>query len=113
MHEMSLCGGILRVIDDEARSRAFRRVTGVRLEVGALACVEPAALRFGFDVMARGTLAEGAQLHIEEVPARAWCGACDRAVEVREHLGACPRCDAPVLSTQGGDALRVTELEVE
>ncbi len=113
MHEMTLCGGILNVIHDEVRARAVRRVTAVRLQVGALACVEPEALRFGFDVMARGTLAEGAQLHIDEVPAHAWCAACERTVEVREPLAPCPCCDAPLLPASGGDGLRVTELEIE
>ena len=60
MHEMSLAEGVLQIVEDAARSQGFSQVTAVRLEIGRLSSVEPEALRFCFDVVVRGSLAEGA-----------------------------------------------------
>ena len=63
MHEMSLTESIVELIE-EGRKQGFSRVRVVRLEIGALAQVEPEAMRFCFDAVTRGTLAEGARLDI-------------------------------------------------
>lgn len=112
MHEMALCEGILQLIEDAARRERFGRVRRVRLEIGGLACVEPAALRFGFDVVMRGSLAEGADLVIERVPARAFCFDCAGDVEIGARLDPCPRCGGARLAPTGGDEMRIKDLEV-
>lgn len=115
MHELSLAGGILQVVEDAAAREAFARVLQLRLEVGRLAGVEVPALRFALDAIAPGTLLEGAQILIDEPPGRAWCPGCSAAVEIVQHGAACPACPACGgygLTPQGGDALRVVEMQV-
>ena len=80
MHEMALAQSMLEIVERTARDNGGGRVTLVRIEIGALSHVEPEALRFGFDVMTRGSLAEGARLDIRTTPARP---------------GACPADDRP------------------
>ena len=46
MHEMALCRGVVRIIEEQAKTHAYTRVKTVRLEIGPLAAVEPEALRF-------------------------------------------------------------------
>jgi len=89
------------------------RVKKVRLEVGALAAVEPQALRFGFGVVSRGTQAEGSELDIVIVPGRAWCAQCEAERDIVRYGGSCQICGAVMLPRGGGDMLRVRELEVE
>ena len=67
MHEMSICEGILTVMEEQASIQQFKRVISVWLEIGPLAGVEIEALRFGFDVVTRNSLAEGARLEIIEM----------------------------------------------
>ena len=59
MHELSLCQGILDIIQERADADGFSRVTKVRLSIGALSHVDPKAISFGFDVTTRDTIAEG------------------------------------------------------
>ena len=61
MHELSLTHDIVAIACDAAAGRRVHRVT---LEIGRHACVMPDAIRFCFDVVAKGTLADGAQLCI-------------------------------------------------
>ena len=64
MHEMSLAEGIRGIVEDQAKSRGFGRVTRMRLEIGRFAGVEKEALAFAFDVVMRGSPAEGAALEM-------------------------------------------------
>ncbi len=113
MHEMSLAEGMLQVIEDHARREGFSRVTQVRLEIGRLSGVEPESLRFCFDAVTRGSLAEGADLEILLAPGRAWCFACAQAVEIAEDIAACPRCGGVELQVQGGNEMRIKDLLVD
>lgn len=112
MHEMSLCEGVLRILEDNARSQCYRQVKAVWLEIGDLAGVETGALRFGFDVVTRGTLADKARLEIIGVPGEAWCMQCSRTVPVKQRFDACPHCGSYQLQVTGGDEMKVRELEV-
>lgn len=49
----------LEIIEQQAQQAGARRVTGVWLKVGAFSCVEASALTFCFELVCRGTLAEG------------------------------------------------------
>lgn len=113
MHEMSLCEGILQVLEEQAGQQRFSKVHRVRLEIGALAGVEVNALRFGFDVVTRDTLAENAALEIIALPGQAWCLDCSQTVAVTQRFDACPVCGSYQLQITGGDELRIKDLEVE
>jgi hydrogenase nickel incorporation protein HypA/HybF len=73
MHELSLAGGIVKLVEDAAVRDHFKRVSQLRLEAGALSGVEVRALRFALDAVAPGTCLEGAAIEIEEPPGQAWC----------------------------------------
>lgn len=113
MHEMSLCESVLQILELQAQSQKFSRVTTVRMEIGAFACVEPEAMRFSFESVTRGTLAEHAQLEIVQTRGNAWCLSCERLIPVRQRFSVCPACNNDLLAPTGGDELRIKELEVE
>lgn len=113
MHEVSLCEGILKVIEEEAVRQSFRNVKQVCLEIGELAGVEIDAMRFSFDIVMKGTVADGATLTIEETPGMARCHQCRQTVAIRQRFEACPLCDNYPLALLSGDELRIRELEVE
>lgn len=113
MHEMSLCESIRRIMEDQAEVQSFTRVKRVWLEVGRLSGVEIAALRFGFDVVMQGSLADGAGLEIIEVPGQAWCMGCGKTVTIAQRYEACPACGGYQLQVTGGTEMRVKELEVD
>lgn len=113
MHEVGLAGSILGLVEAAAARERFRRVARLRLEAGALAGIEPAALRFALESMVRGTCLEGASIEIDQPPGMARCLRCGGEAEVRERGQPCPHCGGWRLEVSGGDALRVVELLVE
>lgn len=87
------------------------RVSCVRLQVGQLAGVMPEALRFCFDVCARGTLLDGATLEIDDVGGRARCRACGDQLALTSFLDLCG-CGSADLEVLAGKELRIKEVEV-
>lgn len=113
MHEMSLCEGVIQIIEEQATEQNFSKVKSVCLEVGQLAGVEIEALKFCFEVVCRGTIANDAKLEIEKLAGQAWCLQCANAIQVTERYAACEKCGSYQLQITGGDEMRVKELEVE
>jgi hydrogenase nickel incorporation protein HypA/HybF len=113
MHEMALTESIVEIVTEEARKHGSGKVRVVRLLIGALAHVEPDALRFCFDAVSRDTVAEGATLDIVEAPGEGWCLDCGKTVALEERFGACPECGNGHVRMTSGDDLRVLELEVD
>lgn len=112
MHEMSICDSILGLLQEQAQAQNFSKVERICLEIGPLSGVEVEALKFGFDVVMRGTLAEGARLDIIEPEGTAWCMPCGQTVKIEQRFDACPECGSHQLQVTGGGELRVKELEV-
>jgi hydrogenase nickel incorporation protein HypA/HybF len=113
MHEMSISESILGIIEEEGRRRRYSRVRRVRLEIGPFAGIETEALRFSFDVVTRGTLAEDSVLEIIETQAQAWCLPCEQTVSIRQRYDACPVCGSHQLQVTAGEELRIKDLEVD
>ena len=112
MHEMSLAEGIRGIVLDQARLHGFARVNVLRLEIGRFAGVEKPALEFAFDVVMRGSPAEGARLEMIDLPGLALCFDCSRTVELADRLDPCPDCGGGRLLPQGGDEMRIRDMEV-
>lgn len=113
MHEMSLAEGILQLVEDTARREHATAVKAVILEIGQLSSVEPDALRFCFDAVARGSVAEGAELQIIDIPGAGWCLSCDAAIPLTERFGACPQCGSHQTQATGGTDMRVKAIDIQ
>lgn len=113
MHEISLIESLVALVEEERRKQDFSRVRTIRLKVGALGHAEPEALRFCFDAITSGTIADGARLEIETVPGEGWCSGCRRTVPLMERFAACPSCGSAEVRMTAGGELRLAEMEVE
>lgn len=113
MHEMSLAEGVLQLVEDTARRESASRVKLVVLEIGRLSSVEPEAIKFCFEAVTHGSIAQGAALEIIAVPGAGWCMQCAETVPMTELYGACPKCGSHQVQPTGGTEMRVKEIEIE
>jgi hydrogenase nickel incorporation protein HypA/HybF len=65
MHEQALMNDLMRTIAAQAEAEGARRVTRIRVQLGALSHFTAAHFREHFEDAARGTLAEGADVEAE------------------------------------------------
>ena len=109
MHELAIADAVVRIATAHAGGR---RVARVELRVGHLRQVVVPSLEFSFGLVAEGTVVEGAELLVEQVPARVACGRCGAVGKPDGLPLACPRCGDLNVEIVGGEELVVDALEV-
>jgi hydrogenase nickel incorporation protein HypA/HybF len=113
MHEFSIATSLLQIITEEARPFKGARVRTVRLRIGTLSGILPDALRFAFEIITEGTVAEGAALVIEEVPMIVSCRACGKVSAPDDPFILCPGCGSGDADIKGGRELEIESMEIE
>jgi hydrogenase nickel incorporation protein HypA/HybF len=113
MHEVSLVEHMVALVEDERQRHDFSRVRMIRVHVGALGHVEPDALRFCFDAVTCGTIADGAGLTIVMIAGEGSCSGCHRVVPLSDRWAACPLCGNAEVRITAGEEFHLAELEVE
>jgi hydrogenase nickel incorporation protein HypA/HybF len=112
MHEVGIMQSVLTLAEQQARSAGALHIHEVRLRVGRLAGVVRESLEHAFEVLRAGTMAAGAALAVDEVPAACWCAACQREFETPELLCDCPACGTVSTELRRGRELELTALEI-
>ena len=112
MHEISVMQSALDIAVEHARRHGAQRIHCIGIKVGALSSVVPEALEFAFDVVVQGTMAEGAKLDIERVPAACYCPACQVEFEPDGPFYECPRCTSLDVQVRRGRELELSQVEV-
>jgi hydrogenase nickel incorporation protein HypA/HybF len=110
MHELSLLENVLEILEDHARRENFSKIIKVTLEIGKLSSVEPDALRFGFDVIMKDSLAENAELIISELNGLGLCRQCHRQTEMKTLYEPCLYCGSPFVKVIQGADMKIKDL---
>ncbi|HWR39815.1 MAG TPA: hydrogenase maturation nickel metallochaperone HypA [Patescibacteria group bacterium] len=113
MHELSIAQGILDIALKTAAEHQAVRVGRITVTVGEMTGLVPDSLRQGFEVLAAGTLAAGAELVIDRIPLAASCRECGREFLVENRHFYCPECGSAGVELVAGRELRVEHMEVE
>jgi hydrogenase nickel incorporation protein HypA/HybF len=110
MHELSIAEAIVGIASAHAAGRPVARV---EIKVGHLRQVVPSALTFAFELVAQGTVLEGAELAIEAVPAAGRCRDCGAESALTGFPLQCSACGGLDLEVLRGEELLVDALELE
>jgi hydrogenase nickel incorporation protein HypA/HybF len=110
MHELSIAEAIVAVAE---RHAAGRTVQAVDVRVGHLRQVVPGALEFAFELTAKGTCLEGAELRVEQVTAAGSCRACGAESVLEGFPLTCAACGGLDVEVTAGEELLVDSLELE
>lgn len=77
MHELSMAQAIVDTVLDAAQKNEAHDVLEITIEIGQLTMLNPEQLKFLLGVITEGTLLEGSEIIIEEIPVEIECQACD------------------------------------
>jgi hydrogenase nickel incorporation protein HypA/HybF len=110
VHELSIASAVL---ETALRHAGGRRVTTVSVRTGAMRQVVPRSLEFYFQIVARDTPCEDAQLQLTEVATELRCRACETSWSPRIPAFRCPRCGGAEVAITAGQELEVDYIEVE
>ena len=110
MHEIGIVRQILHTVEGVARENGISRIDAVVVDCGELSLVIPDYLRELYPVVAKGTILEGSELIINEIPGMARCNVCGEVFNVIQHKGNCPECGSFEKEILTGRELIVKEI---
>lgn len=111
MHEAAIVEGLMRILERQAAQHGVSAIRRVNVKVGRLRAVEPQQLVSCFEMFAEGTIADGAELAVDEVPVRARCRACGHEFEVPRYRFECPACGGGDVEVIQGQELYIESFE--
>jgi len=113
MHELSIAKSLIELACEHARAEGARKVTCISVRLGSQSVVMR-SLYFCFDSATKGTICEGAELDIEEVPLSAHCPACNEAKLLPSRTSfRCPDCGTPTPKILTGREMQLVSLNLE
>jgi len=113
MHELSLAEKINNTIKNLCERSDWTRVRRIVLKVGHMRQVDPELLSFAFDVVAKGTVSEGAEISVLELPIVFMCHSCGKETGSEETVFACAKCGGTNVELRSGMELNIESMEVE
>ena len=113
MHEVSLMKNMLEMVTRAAEREGGGPVRTIHLRIGELSGVNEDALRFAFEVLSRGTVAEGGALEFETVPVVARCRECTAEFRPRDLVFFCPACNGSDIEIVTGREMEVDYINID
>ena len=108
MHELAITRSLIAQALAEAKRHEARRICQVNLIIGERSSVVPDCVRFYFEQLRKGTMAEEAELHFRTKPLRIRCPKCGREFAELDQMCSC-NAGGKVVS---GDELVIESIEI-
>ena len=113
MHELSITEHLLKDCIREAQAQNASKIRVIRLCIGALRGIVPDCIQIYLDMLAEGTIAEGARIESETLPVKVRCMDCGKEGEISPHHLECPHCKSLRLTLLSGKEFYIKSLEID
>lgn len=111
MHEYSIVHALIERADAEARARGASAVHCLSVRIGELSGVDVDLFTTAYATFRERTICEGADLHVQRVPARWECPRCGRSI-ARGDVLRCWQCNEAAQLGEG-DEIVLERIEME
>jgi hydrogenase nickel incorporation protein HypA/HybF len=113
MHEMAVTESIIGICLKHAEANNATCIRKVNIVLGELAGIVDQCVTFYWDMLAKDTIAEGAEVEFTRIEVRAVCHECDSEFKVEEFNMVCPSCGSGKTELISGREFRVESIEIE
>jgi hydrogenase nickel incorporation protein HypA/HybF len=113
VHELALVDSIFQIINLKIKELQLEKISQVKLVIGEMKAVEEMTLSACFEVFAKDTIAEGAELIFERVPLRGKCRQCGQTFKVKKYRFICPECGDNAVEVISGKEFYIDSLLAE
>lgn len=113
MHELSVCQQVIRQVDNIALQNQARSVSRITLQIGPLSGIEVPLLKQAFPFVSVKTVAEHAELRIDQLPVVVQCAQCGKKTETTPNRLSCSHCGDHHTRLISGDEMLLYSVELE
>jgi hydrogenase nickel incorporation protein HypA/HybF len=113
MHELAICQSLMEQVESIAREHNAQSVSSVVIGIGPLSGVEAQLLKNAYPVASAGTIAQHAELIIENLPIRVKCSLCGSESDALPNKLICKQCGDWRTRLLSGDELMLMRVELE
>jgi hydrogenase nickel incorporation protein HypA/HybF len=113
MHELAVTQSILDISLRHAAEAGTRRIKGINLVIGEFSSIVDDSVQFYWDLVAKGTIAQGAVLHFERTVGEMTCDSCGCTFQPTDKTFSCPDCSSNRVHISKGDEFYVNSIDVE
>lgn len=113
MHELPVTQSLLKLAVQHAEAAKATRITHIYIKIGQLSSYVDESVQFYWDLISKGTLAQGATLHFHRVPMELECRDCAHCFEPTGASFECPKCKSDHVQVVSGDVFQLVGLDVE
>ena len=112
MHELPITQSILNIALKHANEADAKRIENIHIVMGELSSNVDDSVQFYWDIIAKGTLAEGATLHFRRVSAEMQCQSCSEKFHPNDEYF-CPKCGGAQVKIVAGEEFYVEAIDVD
>jgi hydrogenase nickel incorporation protein HypA/HybF len=113
MHELGVTQSILHIALHHAQEAGAVHIKEVNLVIGELSSIVDDSVQFYWDMIAQGTIAEGAILNFKRIPAVLRCHACGHEFPMDRQEFVCPACGSQKIAVAGGEEFYLESIDVD
>lgn len=113
MHELAVSQNILDICLRHANEAGALRITDINLVMGQFSSIVDDSVQFYWDIIADGTIAQGALLHFRRIPAEMTCSRCGHVFHPGDRAFECPSCGSGSVRITKGEEFQVESIDVE
>ena len=114
MHELAITESLLEITLKHTEAANAKKVNSLNIVIGQMSSVVDESVQFYWDFVAQNTIAEGATLNFERIPAKFLCHNCQTEFTLNGHPDfICPQCESGQVQVIGGDEFRLDSIDVE
>jgi hydrogenase nickel incorporation protein HypA/HybF len=113
MHELPITENLLELALRSASDAGGGRITDLHLVIGPLSGVVDESVRFYWEILTEGTVAEGSRLHFRRTVLEMECRACGIRFRPESEDYHCTACGSPQVKTVGGTEFHLDAIDLE
>ena len=107
MHEVSVMRNLLDIVETAADREGAEKINVIHLRIGEMAGINYESLEFAFEILSKGTRAEGGRLEYDRVGLLGRCAGCSYEFCPEDLVFRCPECGSGRVDIIAGREMEV------
>lgn len=113
MHELAVTENLLDIALRHASNEDAKRITDINIVIGDLSSIIDDSVSFYWEIITKGSIAEGAQLHFMRLQTIFHCLECDHQFHPNSESFSCPACQSQRIQIIQGKEFYLESIQIE